>query len=90
MSQPSTHFRWLTLIRACLIAEEVGQIVPEVVSFEASGKHGQGVDDSRLTAVLIEADNEAEENTRSRCEYKICRAWPRELATSWPGSLLHL
>jgi len=38
-----------------VIAEEVGQVVPEVVSFEANGKDAQGVDYSRLTAVLIEA-----------------------------------
>jgi hypothetical protein len=38
-----------------VIAEEVGEVVPEVVSFEANGKDAQGVDYSRLTAVLIEA-----------------------------------
>ncbi len=38
-----------------VIAEEVGQVVPEVVSFEENGKDAQGVDYSRLTAVLIEA-----------------------------------
>jgi Chaperone of endosialidase len=36
-----------------VIAEEVGQVVPEVVSFEKNGK--DGVDYSRLTALLIEA-----------------------------------
>ncbi|HUA15329.1 MAG TPA: tail fiber domain-containing protein [Verrucomicrobiae bacterium] len=41
-----------------LIAEEVGQVVPEVVSFEANGKDAQGVDYSRLTALLIEATKE--------------------------------
>jgi hypothetical protein len=41
-----------------VIAEEVGQVVPEVVSFEANGKDAQGVDYSRLTAVLIEAVKE--------------------------------
>ena len=38
-----------------VIAEEVGQVVPEVVSFEKNGKDAQGVDYSRLTALLIEA-----------------------------------
>ena len=38
-----------------VIAEEVGQVVPEVVSYEANGKDAQGVDYSRLTALLIEA-----------------------------------
>jgi hypothetical protein len=41
-----------------VIAEEVGAVVPEVVSFEANGKDAQGVDYSRLTAVLIEAVKE--------------------------------
>ncbi len=41
-----------------VIAEEVGQVVPEVVTFEANGKDAQGVDYSRLTAVLIEAMKE--------------------------------
>jgi hypothetical protein len=38
-----------------VIAEEVGQVVPEVVSYEANGKDARGVDYSRLTALLIEA-----------------------------------
>ncbi|MBI4579031.1 MAG: tail fiber domain-containing protein [Planctomycetes bacterium] len=38
-----------------LIAEDVAQVVPEVVSFEESGKDAQSVDYARLTAVLIEA-----------------------------------
>ena len=38
-----------------VIAEEVGEIVPEVVSYEANKKDAQGVDYSRLTALLIEA-----------------------------------
>jgi hypothetical protein len=38
-----------------VIAEEVGEVVPEVVSWEANGKDASGVDYSRLTAVLIEA-----------------------------------
>ncbi len=38
-----------------VIAEEVGAVVPEVVSYEANGKDASGVDYSRLTALLIEA-----------------------------------
>ncbi len=38
-----------------VIAEEVGAVVPEVVSYEKNGKDAQGVDYSRLTALLIEA-----------------------------------
>jgi Chaperone of endosialidase len=38
-----------------VIAEEVGQVVPEVVSYEDNGKDARGVDYSRLTALLIEA-----------------------------------
>ncbi len=41
-----------------VIAEEVGAVVPEVVTFEADGKDARGVDYSRLTAVLIEAVKE--------------------------------
>jgi trimeric autotransporter adhesin len=38
-----------------VIAEEVGTVVPEVVSYETNGKDAKGVDYSRLTALLIEA-----------------------------------
>lgn len=38
-----------------VIAEEVGKVLPEVVTFETNGKDAQSVDYSRLTAVLIEA-----------------------------------
>jgi hypothetical protein len=38
-----------------VVAEEVGVVVPEVVSYEANGKDAKGVDYSRLTALLIEA-----------------------------------
>lgn len=41
-----------------VIAEEVGAVVPEVVSYEANGKDASGVDYSRLTALLIEATKE--------------------------------
>lgn len=38
-----------------VIAEEVGAVVPEVVSYEENGKDARSVDYSRLTALLIEA-----------------------------------
>jgi trimeric autotransporter adhesin len=38
-----------------VIAEEVGKVVPEIVSYEKNGKDATGVDYSRLTALLIEA-----------------------------------
>jgi hypothetical protein len=38
-----------------MIAEEVGQVVPEVVSYETNGKDAKGIDYARLTAVLVEA-----------------------------------
>jgi len=41
-----------------VIAEEVGEVVPEVVTYEDNGKDARGVDYSRLTALLIEATKE--------------------------------
>jgi len=41
-----------------VIAEEVGRVVPEVVTYEDNGKDARGVDYSRLTALLIEATKE--------------------------------
>lgn len=38
-----------------MIAEEVGRVIPEVVTFEADGKTAASIDYSRLTAVLVEA-----------------------------------
>jgi hypothetical protein len=38
-----------------VIAEEVGAVVPELVTFEANGKDARSVDYARLTALLIEA-----------------------------------
>ena len=44
-----------------VIAEEVGAVVPEVVSYEDNGKDARGVDYSRLTALLIEATKEQQQ-----------------------------
>jgi hypothetical protein len=41
-----------------LIAEEVGEVVPEIVEFEPNGKDARSVDYSRLTGMLIEAVKE--------------------------------
>jgi len=41
-----------------VIAEEVGAVVPEVVTWEKNGTDAQGVDYGRLTALLIEATKE--------------------------------
>jgi len=41
-----------------VIAEEVGAVLPELVTYEANGKDARGVDYSRLTALLIEATKE--------------------------------
>ncbi len=38
-----------------VIAEEIGAVVPEVVTWERNGKDAQSVDYSRLVALLIEA-----------------------------------
>ena len=38
-----------------MIAEEVGKVVPEVVSYEDNGKDARGIDYARLTALLVEA-----------------------------------
>lgn len=41
-----------------VIAEEVGAVVPEVVTWEKNGTDAQSVDYGRLTALLIEATKE--------------------------------
>ena len=41
-----------------VIAEEVGAVVPEIVTWDKNGKDAEGVDYGRLTALLIEATKE--------------------------------
>ncbi|UCE07403.1 MAG: tail fiber domain-containing protein [bacterium] len=41
-----------------LIAEEVGEVIPEVVAYEQNGKDAKSIDYTRLVAVLIEAIKE--------------------------------
>lgn len=55
-----------------VIAEEVGAVVPELVTYEANGKDARGVDYSRLTALLIEATKE--QQALIRHQQKLIRA----------------
>jgi len=55
-----------------LIAEEVGEVVPEVVQYEENGIDAQSVDYARLTALLIEAVKELKaenEDLRDKVEH---------------------
>jgi len=56
-----------------VIAEEVGEVVPEVVSYEENGKDARGVDYSRLTALLIEATKEQQREFRQE-QAKLAKA----------------
>jgi hypothetical protein len=57
-----------------VIAEEVGEVVPEVVSYDKNGKDAQGVDYSRLTALLIEATKEQQQEIQGlRSELRATR-----------------
>ena len=48
-----------------MIAEEVGEIFPEVVNFEKDSKFTTGMDYGRLTSVLVEAIKELEEENKA-------------------------
>ena len=63
-----------------LIAEDVGKVVPEVVSYEENGVDAKGVDYSRLTALLIEATKEQQALIRKqKAEGQSQRAQIRRL-----------
>ena len=49
-----------------VIAEEVGAVVPEIVTWESNGKDAQSVDYSRLTALLIEATKQQQAMIRAQ------------------------
>ena len=49
-----------------VIAEEVGEVVPEVVTYEKNGVDAQSVDYNRLTALLIEATKEQQAEIASQ------------------------
>jgi hypothetical protein len=51
-----------------VISEEVGAVVPEVVSWDEDGKNAAGVDYSRLTALLIEATKEQQNLIHDQAE----------------------
>jgi hypothetical protein len=54
-----------------MIAEEVGEVVPEVVAYEENGRDAKSIDYGRLTAILVEAVKELKaenDNLRSRIE----------------------
>lgn len=38
-----------------MVAEEVGEVVPEIVAYEANGIDANGMDYSKLTPLLVEA-----------------------------------
>ncbi len=68
-----------------VIAEEVGQVVPEVVSYEKNGKDATGVDYSRLTALLIEAVKQQQkqialQQSQIRKQLHLMTAQQREIA----------
>ena len=66
-----------------VIAEEVGQVVPEVVSYEQNGKDATGVDYSRLTALLIEAVKQQQREIRDlKSELREIRELKSELRTT--------
>jgi len=44
-----------------LVAEEVGEVIPEIVAYEENGIDAKSVDYARLVAVLIEAVKEQQE-----------------------------
>lgn len=46
-----------------MIAEEVGAVLPEIVSFETDGQYTTGMDYGRLTALLVEAIKALNEQT---------------------------
>jgi hypothetical protein len=68
-----------------VIAEEVGEVVPEVVSYEANKKDAQGVDYSRLTALLIEAVKQqqtqlAAQQSQLREQQRLATAQQQEIS----------
>jgi len=65
------NMRWAS------IAEEVGAVVPELVTYEANGKDARSVDYSRLTALLIEATKEQQALIRQ--QQKLIRAQQTQL-----------
>ena len=66
-----------------LIAEEVGEVVPEVVTYEKNGIDAQSVDYARLTALLIEAVKEQQRTIEEmKSEISDLKAQSKEHAFS--------
>lgn len=68
-----------------MIAEEVGAVAPEVVSYEKNGTDAQGVHYGRLTALLIEATKEQQalihqQQEQIRLQQKQLRAQQAQIA----------
>lgn len=58
-----------------MIAEEVGEVVPEAVAYEANGTDAVSVDYGRLTALLVEAVKEQQAQIRAlQAELKAIKA----------------
>ncbi len=73
-----------------VIAEEVGTVVPEVVTYEENGKDARGVDYSRLTALLIEATKQQQREIRAlrselRATQKTLQKVKAQVAASQPA-----
>ena len=49
-----------------VIAEEVGVVIPEIVEWDKNGKDAEGVDYTRLTALLIEAVKQQQREIRQQ------------------------
>ena len=68
-----------------VIAEEVGAVVPEIVSWDANGQDAQGVDYARLTALLIEAVKQQQREIASlRKQVTLLNARSRQSSESTP------
>ena len=66
-----------------MIAEEVGKVVPEVVSYEENGKDARGIDYARLTALLVEAvKQQQDEIQQEKTQIRRLEAKVRRLETS--------
>ena len=61
------------------IAEEVGEVLPEVVTWEENGVDAKGVDYARVVSVLVEAvkeqqrEIEAQDEALTRLEERLAR-----------------
>ena len=70
-----------------VIAEEVGAVVPELVTYEENGKDARGVDYSRLTALLIEGMKQQQrEIQRLQSELRATRRSLKEVQAHLPAA----